>query len=276
MDELLFTTVPSFLGNLGDLQPVSGNTRSWEWVIEQLKSYPRAFAQHAESTFIHKESYRNELPRAMQAAFGVCAAYACMNDANKSMILRSLEAEAMELLSPAPEGTLLEALSWMQAMVLYQTIRLFHGELKQRNIAEQQESLIGAKGLQLLQRANVELRGEIPTMENWILAESIRRTVMVAFMLYAVYSIFKHGVCPEYPTLSILPISTKAALWNSPTAHLNYGSFADTVKYREFTEMWLASPPRKLEPFEKMLLVACKGIEQVEALSLLEIPNSLG
>jgi hypothetical protein len=272
IDELLYPRVPNFLGSLGEIQPVSGNTRSWEWVIEQFKGYPRSFAQHIETTFIHRELFSNQLPPSIQAAFGVCAAHLCMNDANESMLFRTLDAEVLELLNPALDGTLLEALSRMQAMVLYQIIRTYHGNLKQRTVAEQQESLLGAWGLQLLHRADVELRGEQPRWENWILAESIRRTVMVTFMLRAVYSIFKHGICPEYPTLSLLPVSTKASLWNSPGTTLQDRDQNETMKYRDFTELWLASPQRKLEPFEKMLLVACKGIEQVEILSF---PDSL-
>ncbi|RDI78337.1 hypothetical protein Vi05172_g11758 [Venturia inaequalis] len=48
-------SILSFLGSLGELQPISGNTKSWEWVIEKLKDVPRLFAQNAETTFIHKE-----------------------------------------------------------------------------------------------------------------------------------------------------------------------------------------------------------------------------
>jgi hypothetical protein len=273
IDELLYPRVPNFLGDLGEIQPVSGNTQSWEWVIEQLKSYPRTFAQGVETTFIHKELYSDKLPSSIRAAYGVCAASICMNDRNESMLFRALDAEALELLNPALDETLLEALSRMQAIVLYQIIRIYRGNLKQRTAAEQQEGLIGARGLQLLHRADVELRGKELTPENWILAESIRRTVMVAFMLSAVYSIFKHGVCSALPTLSVLPVSTRAILWSSPDTILQDGDLDETIKYRDFTELWLASPQRKLESFEKMILVACKGIEHVEALSL---PDSVG
>lgn len=34
--------IPSFLGNLGELQPVFGNTKSWEWVIKLLKDLQRS------------------------------------------------------------------------------------------------------------------------------------------------------------------------------------------------------------------------------------------
>jgi hypothetical protein len=273
LDEMLYPHVPSFLGDLGEIQPVSGNNQSWEWVIEQLKSYPWTFAQYVETTFIHKKLYRDLLPSSIRAAFGVCTAYVYVNDATESMLFRTLDAEASELLNRAPDGTLLEALSRMQAMVLYQIIRIYRGDLRQRAIAEQQGSILGMWGLQLIHRADIELRSEKLSWESRILAESVRRTVMVAFMLHGVYSIFKHGICPEFPTLSILPVSTKTTLWNSEDTNLQLHDQDETMKYRDFTELWLASPKRKLESFEKMLLVACKGIEQVELLSLPDGPT---
>ncbi|KAK9246138.1 hypothetical protein V1506DRAFT_195844 [Lipomyces tetrasporus] len=266
--ELMYPSVPDMLGQLGDLQPVSGNTQSWKWVIEQLKSYPRAFAQHAETVFIRKDLVCDSFPQAIRAAFGVCAACLCMDEDNESVLFRSLNAEVSDLLKkPTSCGALLEDLTKLQAVVLYQIIRIFHGDIKQRALAEQQQSYLGAWGLQLLRRADVELRDAQPSWQTWILTESIRRTVIVAFMIYAVYSIFKHGVCPELPTLSILPISTKQAFWNSRATYLQHSYEDETVKYGDFTTVWLSSPPRKLEPFEKMILVACKGLERVEALS---------
>jgi hypothetical protein len=267
MGELLYPSVPNLVGNLGELQPVSGNTRSWQWVMEQLQGYPQTFVQHAATAFIHKDLVPNALPQKIRVAFTICAAYARMNEVNQSMLFQILDAEVSELLTPVLSSTLLEDLSKMQALVLYQIIRLFNGELKQRTLAEQQQSVLGTRGLQLLQRADAELQDVQPTWETWILTESIRRTVIVAFMANAVYSIFKNGICPELPTLSVLPISTKQALWNSRAADLCQSHEDETVKYAEFTALWLASPQRKLEPFEKVILVACKGIGPVETLS---------
>jgi hypothetical protein len=59
---LLCPSVPNLLSNLGELQPITGNTQTWQWVIEQLKSYPQAFAQYGEMTFIHKNLYRDSVP----------------------------------------------------------------------------------------------------------------------------------------------------------------------------------------------------------------------
>lgn len=258
-------SIPSFLGSLGEIQPVSANTKSWEWVIGQLKSLPQSFAQNAETMCIHKELYRNDFPQPIRAAFGICSAYLLLNDSNRSMVFRNLEAEASGHFQPVQNGTLLEALSRLQSLVLYQTIRMYHGDLKQRTLAEQQEGSVAALGLQLLRRADIELREEETTWRNWILSESIRRTVMTGFMLYAIYSIFKHGVCTAFPTLSILPVSVAPEQWKS-SPDLHFSVLKETMEYGEYTDKWIASPQLTPEPFEKMLLVACKGIDQVEAL----------
>lgn len=266
IEGFLSFSIPSFLGGLGELQPVSGNNKSWEWVIEQMKDCPRAFAQSSTTTFIHEESYLDHLPPAIRAAFGICSAHVISTAANRSMLFRSMEGHANELFQSAQSGTLLEALSRLQALVLYQIVRMYHGDLKQRILAEQQESTMAAYGLQLLRRADIELQGEQITREDWVLMESIRRTVMTAFILYAIYSIFKHGVCASYPTLSILPVSTDSQYWNSPPTHLLQPELKKTMEYLQYTDNWITLPQVNPEPFDKMLLVACKGIDQVEAL----------
>jgi hypothetical protein len=34
--ELLYPSVPNLVSRLGELQPVSGNKQSWQWVLEKL------------------------------------------------------------------------------------------------------------------------------------------------------------------------------------------------------------------------------------------------
>jgi hypothetical protein len=269
MEQLIKPNIPNMLGELGELQPVSGNTRSWTWVIEQLKGYPRDFAHSAENVFIHKNLVHRPGSAPLRTAFGVCAACLCVTEANEFMIFDTLNADMSKLAkSGIGNKSLEESLSTFQSIVLYQIIRLFHGDAKQRILAERQKSHIAAWGLQLLQRAGNELQDVQPAWETWLLTESVRRTVMVAFIVHSVYAIFKHGVCPEMPTLSVLPLSSRQAFWSSQTAYLNHFSEDETIKYPEFTSLWMMSPPRTLEPFEKMILVACKGIEPVEAFAL--------
>ncbi|KAF2427811.1 hypothetical protein EJ08DRAFT_332568 [Tothia fuscella] len=263
--------VPSFLGELGEVKPVEGNTRSWEWVITQLKGAPLQFAQQVENIFIHRDLYADNFPQSIRAAFGICAGSVYMNDANKTLLFQSLETEASKLLQPDPGESLLEQLAKLQAMVFYQIIRLYHGGLEQRIIAEQQENLIGAMGLNLLHRSTAEIGGEQTNRKQWILAESIRRTIIVAFMLHCVYSASRHGDCSSFPTLALLPVSTKTDLWRSGSLGTLQLEGAETIRYKDFTEKWVSSPQGQLEPYEKIILVACKGLEKVESLTPFDI-----
>ncbi|CRG89132.1 DNA topoisomerase 2 [Talaromyces islandicus] len=239
MVELFKPSIPNMLGELGELQPVFGNTRSWTWVIEELKTYPRDFALRAENVFIHKNLVRHPGSGPLRAAFGVCAACMCRTEANELMMFDTLNAEMSKLAkSGMRNNSLEESLSTFQAIVLYQIIRLLYGDSKQRTLAERQKSYIAAWGLQLLQRVGDELQDAQPAWETWLLTESVRRTVLVAFIVHSVYAIFKHGVCPEMPTLSVLPLSSKQAFWSSQTAYLNHFSEDETMKYPEFTSLW--------------------------------------
>ncbi|KAH6653126.1 hypothetical protein BKA67DRAFT_536821 [Truncatella angustata] len=266
MVELMNSTVPNMAGPLGDLQPVSGSTESWEWAIEQLRSYPKAFSVSAETVFICMT--QNTLLQPLRTAFGLCGAFSCMNERNKHTLFQVLDAEMSELIKPPTASTLLEDLARMQAIVLYQIIRLFDGDVEHCALAEQQHYVLSAQALRLLRRGEHELQNATPMWENWIVTESIRRTVMMTFGSYALYSIFRHGICPELPTMSMLPMSTKQAFWGSRDAYLQHSHEDATVRYADFTDVWIVSPPRKLDPYERFILVACKGLESVEALSL--------
>jgi hypothetical protein len=262
----LYQSVPNLLGSLGEVQPVSGNTRSWNWVIQELKRCPLDFISSTGTPFIHADLCSKHVYET-RAAFGVCTLLALGKEFSQPALFQAINVEATELLRTT-STTLDYDLARLQAMVLYQIIRLLYGNVEQRLVAEQQERLIEVWGLRLLRRADIELGILQPTWETWLLAESIRRTVLAAYMLYAVYSVFRDGICPELPTLSSLPVSSRQNTWESGARFVPYENF--TMRYTDFTDSWCASPPSgKLEPFEKMLLVACKGIDEVEALSVL-------
>jgi hypothetical protein len=258
-----FAKIPNLLGPLGDVQPVAGHTKTWNWVIEEFRGYPEAFVVSGEAAFIHKDLYRNP-PQAIRTAFGICAALISTHKISSPMLSRIVDAEVSGILNSFPSTTLFEDLANLQALVLCQVPKLLHGDIQQRLVTEQQEQAVETRALQVLARADFEL-GTISTWQDWLLAESVRRTAMVAFMLYAVYSVYRLGYCASYPTLSQLPVSTKPDYWTSEMTFLPHEDIA--VKYDEFTNSWAKAPRKILDPFERMLLVSCKGIEKVEAFS---------
>ncbi|KAJ9145118.1 Zn(2)-C6 fungal-type DNA-binding domain-containing protein [Pleurostoma richardsiae] len=258
VDEMRPRTVPRLLGRLGELPPVSG-TMSLGWIFDRLRDCPLVFARQAETLFIHRDLFRDSFPRPLRAAFGICAGCAVMNERNQSTLFHALDAEMLELLPSTPTSTLLEDLVRLQAAVLYEIVRLFYGGLEQRIVAERQEYLIRSHGLKLLQRADAELGNAPRTWESWVLAESVRRTVVIAFKLYTTYSTFRGGTCTEIAALSILPVSTRPNLWSSRDAYLQHPDRDETTTYGDFSCRQAVASRGNRETFEKMLVLGCTG-----------------
>lgn len=290
--------IPNFLGGLGEVQRVDGSTDSWRWVIGELKRCPRDLATRGETLFLHKNLYRDAMPRAIRAALGTSAAFCMLEEDRRQLLFRALDAEVMELTRPPPpmdadEGlghgcssvistsssglTLIEELARLQAFTLYQMMRMYGGGLEQRIVVEQQRGLLMTWALQLLRRSRAELGGDenrasdagghMDCWHTWILAESIRRTVMVVYMFYGMYSLATEGFCSELPTLAKLPVSAAPALWHSEAAYLAHsrsGEAPKTLTYEEFTYYWMVSRPTRLDPFDKFLVVPCKGREGID------------
>ena len=246
------------LGPLGELRPVTG-IKNENWVFEQIRGLPLAFAIQSETVFIHKALYGNSFPQPLLAAFGICAGCISMNERNRSILFQAVDAEISKLLTPALTSTLLEHLVHLQAAVLYQIIRLFYGSLEQRRAAEEQEFLVRSYGLKLLHRANDELQNAQRTWETWLFAESIRRTVFIAFKVYTIYSAFKYGACSDYAAMKILPVTTKLGSWSSREVYLQYPDQDETTTYGNFVSVGSAAMQGETELFETLMSRGCQN-----------------
>lgn len=288
-------SIPNFIGGLGEVQRVEGSTDSWQWAINELKRCPHDFGTRGETLFLHRELYRDGMPPAIRAALGVSATFCLLNENNRQVLFRVVDAEVMELLKLSPpldasagggDGskgnensrgmTLIDDLARLQAFTLYQMMRMFGGRLEHRAIVDLQRGLITTWALQLLRRSRAELGGDRHASDDWhtwIVAESIRRTVMVIYMFYGMYSIAMHGFCVEFPTLAKLPVGTSPESWQSETAHLcrcRNGNTERTLPYEAYTEAWTVSPPKTLYSFDKFLIVPCRGFEGIAAYGCLD------
>jgi hypothetical protein len=180
-------------------------------------------------------------------------------------MFKAIDAEVADLLAPPrpTKRTSVDDLVTLQAAVLYQTIRLYHGELEQRMTAEQQEFMLRSYALNVLRRADVELQEASRTWEMWILAESIRRTVVVVFKLYTMYWAFKKQVCFEIDGLNALPVSMSPELWRleGKAAFAEHPAPDTVLTHDDFTRIWggkVTVGTVGVDPFHDMLLLGCK------------------
>lgn len=262
LDQIRRRSIPRIPGHMGELPPVSAYVAGMAWVFDQIRDYPLAFAEQAETTFIHKTMYQNSFPRPLRAAFGICAGCLSLNERNQSLLFQALDAEISELLIPGSTCSLLENLARLQAIVLYQIIRLFYGQLEQRVVAERQEFLVRSYALTLLQRVDTELQNAPRIWESWIFAESIRRTVFMSFKVYTIYAAFKYKSCAEITAMNMLPVSTIQGSWNSRDTYLQYLDRDETTTHRDFASVWAKAGWKEVEPFERFLLMDCKETNQ--------------
>ncbi|OAQ72792.1 Zn(2)-C6 fungal-type DNA-binding domain-containing protein [Pochonia chlamydosporia 170] len=259
---------PRWLGHLGKLAPITAS-KTWNWVFDQIRHCPQVFAERAETIFIHKSLHTNyQLPQPLRAAFGICTGTLSPKESNRQLVFHVLDSEVVSLLTSSLTLSLQEELYKLQAIVLYQIIRLFYGQIKERMLAERQEYLVRSYALKLLQLSNTELRDAPRTWEKWILAESIRRTVYIAFKLYTSYSMSRYGLCSEIQAMNMLPISTNSGLWYSNEREGRQVPVRDDVMtYKDFAEFYGRTPRRIVEPFERLIIVGCKRrIEQVDGI----------
>jgi len=150
----------------------------------------------------------------------------------------------------------------LQALILYQVIRLFDGDVRQRANAERHLELLDSWTLRLHQNYSqvLTMPGKESTYGHWVLMESIRRTTMISVLLRSFYCVMKDGYCELAPLMCTLPVSNTAHLWKA----LETGRGEDltnkgeVLTYVEWARQWNAGNVNSIDEYEKLLLVTCR------------------
>ncbi|KAK1597949.1 uncharacterized protein LY79DRAFT_506897 [Colletotrichum navitas] len=120
---------------------------------EQFKCLPRRWvSQNGVAPFIHPALYlptnngADGLPPVLQDCFCACAAYAAKNEENSALVLGVVEAKATALLYVPEQATwtLPQQVAALQALVMYQIMRWFDGDIRQRVLADSAEPILAA------------------------------------------------------------------------------------------------------------------------------------
>ncbi|KAK6083785.1 C6 finger domain-containing protein [Seiridium cupressi] len=103
--------------------------------------------------------YGSSLLPALKDAYAVCAAYAMKNHLNSSLVLGIVEPKADSLLYDPKQltWTPLQQLAAVQSLVMYQLIRWFDGDIRQRALADQAEAVFDSWTEGLLARVGQRL-----------------------------------------------------------------------------------------------------------------------
>ncbi|KAK1150261.1 hypothetical protein N8T08_000163 [Aspergillus melleus] len=248
-----------------------------------LKSAPRMMVLENQTPWCHPQLYKDGMPRAMQDAFACCAMYMARNDVNAPVILASFKTRIQDLLSSSPPTTPLEALAHTQALLLYQIMRLFDGDIQARASAEPLISTLESSALSLLQyihfpdplQPEVTFPGSIePVMDfwaSWVFQESARRTVLVTFYFAQI-----HRLLHDDPNMQcdgrlglVHSWYFSAELWHAQSAFDFAVAWTEkehfVVYSANFSDVLQRARPTDVDLFGRMLLSAVLGIDEIRA-----------
>ncbi|SCO21154.1 uncharacterized protein FFE2_14880 [Fusarium fujikuroi] len=216
-------------------------------LLYQTRDWLEDWTKSGSNVFVHHEIYKNSLPDCISDAFTVLYSYFSRTPETSEMVLRIAEQKAERLLvsegNRNTAGDILSSLSRVQALLVYCTIRLLDGDLRQRHKAEQHLRTLQDWTKEMMNNAleatnngdmivknhltNVSpqyftlplLLGQFSPDQllwhSWVLSESVRRTWCVSMGLQSGYELLKTESGPCYGTL---PITTRKGLWEARSA----------------------------------------------------------
>jgi hypothetical protein len=235
-----------------------------EYCVGQLQLWVSLFVLKNQTPFMHVLAYPEDKPLAYQDALSVCSLYMNKTPQNRDVIFRILDDKLDALINQTMTWvTIKDSLLGMQAMLLYQIIRLFDGCPRQRAHAERDFALLDSWTCELHKSycaSEQHLLGSSISEENWILLESVRRTVMTSVMLRDLFKAQTTGFCDLVPMMSLLPVSKNSTVWDSASEEQRQKTTQPqtVVTYREFTNAWNEGTITELGQYETLLLIACR------------------
>ena len=218
--------------------------------VAVLQSWFERWVTTGSNPFIHSRLYSANFPACVQIAHATLASYIHRTPANTDTVFQIIEDRSNDLLQE--NGAVLErvgAEKWadgeeqdiglfaqltrLHALMVYQIIGLFDGDIRSRHVAEGhmavQDSWAGklfhsaAKALSNTQAAAAHLIGCLPRPSTysqqqwylWILSESIRRTWLVAVGLSPIFCALQQrwSACPGG-----VMYTNRSGLWNAASA----------------------------------------------------------
>ena len=250
------------------------------FVSQQFKTYPGMFYGRGQNPFIHRHMYDGYTPSAIYDALSSCALYCGKNKDNESLVFGDISRKVRQLKDEMQRPFLspLEHLASVQALLLYQIIRLLDGDVRQRADAESDEAVLISWNEQLQGRIQPpslsseleslsDLQGAmtISSWQDWILSESVRRTVLTCYLLQGAYSFLKFGYDKVSGKVDKLSFTAQSALWNAPSEYHWREALKSAnpleVTLGQWDDVMDSAQPTDFEELGVMILAAYKGMD---------------
>lgn len=183
-----------------------------------------------------------------------------------------------------PEPTeIFEKLARVHALILYQIMRLFDGDIRSHATADSLFATLNSSVRSLLDNLHLPLPSDslaplpvsidevIDFWHSWVVQESARRTVLLSFYFMQIYKVLQGNVPLHCDGKLGLHHSwyLSAHLWNAQSAFDFAVAWAEKPHFvmlnLDFEWALTSAQPEDLDSFGRMLLVTILGIDSTRA-----------
>ncbi|KAF7589354.1 hypothetical protein BBP40_004434 [Aspergillus hancockii] len=245
------------------------------WTIRQ---WLRQWVLEGSTVFIHPRLYQGPLPHCLQDAFTSAATYFFKGLANEDVINSIIEERVCKLLDVPTPSNLSGHLVRVQALLVYQIICLFDGDVHQRSLGEKRIPTLALWSSQMLECARISSEyiqlaqgafcppepREETIWKAWVLAESVRRTWMMRAIVVSVYELLKCGrtSCPGG-----VKFTARAGLWEASSAQSWVAACQQQdvlfLSVVDANRLFLQVRPNEVDGFMHFILTVICGLDAV-------------
>ncbi|RMZ71501.1 c6 zinc finger domain-containing [Pyrenophora seminiperda CCB06] len=248
--------------------------------MKHFKSVPKMMVEKNCTPWAHPMLYDEYMPRSIQDAYAACALYITKNDTNAEFVGRFIMSRAEELVTASTLSTTpIEILAQTQALMLYQIMLMFGGDVRFYAQAEALLPYLYDMATLLLPIAAEETDpvGVIPlypstaarsAWRSYIMRESARRTVLSAFHMNVLFTVMNGQLTPCSADLVLNNrVTLSAHLWKAANAFDFAIAWNEkthfVIKELDFTDVLKHGQPDDLDVFGNMMLVGIKGMDDM-------------
>lgn len=287
-----FLNPESWMIDSGPSPPPTTSPESSFWdgalrhFVDQVQGWRRQWVSKGSCPFIHAQLYQETgMPTCLKAAFASTAAYGTKTPATETIVLDVVDESAKMLLAANGDGDLCltQHLSRTQALLMYEIIRLFDGDIRSRAQAEVDLNTLmdwaqdlwdktqGQPSVELLNGQGSLKPAEIyrsdvqAVWRAWYISESIRRTYLVAKFIRGIFLTFKEGCAPCPGGILFSP---RKGLWEATSPYTWAECLAtdhlSAVGSTSLSNLFVCARPADVDEFTLAVLVASEGMEKCE------------
>ncbi|KAH7139573.1 hypothetical protein B0J11DRAFT_46958 [Dendryphion nanum] len=251
-----------------------------DYAMEQLKLAPALMVQEFRTHWCHPNLYEDEIPRCIQDVQAACALYLSRTEKNTTIVARHVIQRSKELLEASMPSSPLLILARAQALILYQIMHIFSGEMAYCSHADAAIQKLHGVSIVLndLVLDQQDPSGSLPLFpssdgraawKSYIFRESARRTLLILVHLVAVCNLFRGwlGTCSQ-AVVAGNRVTFSAHLWNAANAFDFVVAWNEkshhVIKEMDFAELLDNGRPDDVDTFGKMILTSVLGIDDVK------------